>query len=105
MFKKSQKEVPLERLTKNRLHSGIVVDFYIEEINTVIEVHGIQHYQPSGFGMNEIDTLNAYSKQLDRDSKLRSICNMFSINLIEIPYNEPYSSILSLLVEAKIGRD
>ena len=101
LFKSHKKEVPLEKLTKNRIHSGIVVDFFIESANTVVEVHGIQHYKSSSFGRNEVDTMISYTKQLDRDSKLKNICNMYGINLIEIPYDMCYSSILSLLTEVK----
>lgn len=102
LFKNHKKEVPLEKLTKNRIHSGIVVDFFIESINTVIEVHGIQHYKSSSFGRDAVDTMISYTRQLDRDSKLKNICSMYGINLIEIPYDMSYSSILSLLTEVKI---
>ena len=102
LFKSHKKEVPLEKLTKNRIHSGIVVDFYIDNINTIVEVHGVQHYKSSSFGRNEVDTMISYTKQLDRDSKLRNICSTYSINLIEIPFDMCYSSILSLLTEVKI---
>jgi hypothetical protein len=78
------------------------VDFYIESINTVIEVHGIQHYKSSSFGRDQVDTMISYTKQLDRDSKLKNICSMYNINLLEIPYDMCYSSILSLLAEVKI---
>lgn len=102
LFHQHQKEVPLEKITKNRIHSGIVVDFYIKEFNTIIEVHGIQHYKASSFGKDKIDTAISYAKQLDRDSKLKNICSTYNINLLEVPYDMCYSSILNLLTGVKI---
>ncbi len=102
LFNSHKKEVPLEKLTRNKIHSGIVVDFYIESINTAIEVHGIQHYEPSSFGKDNVDTMLSYAKQLDRDSKLRNICSTYNIKLLEIPYDMSYASILILLTEVKL---
>lgn len=80
-----------------------MVDFYVPELNMCIEVHGIQHYKKSGFGKDEVDTAIAYTKQLDRDAKLRTICSNKDIPLIEIPYNYSYPEILTALMEAKFA--
>jgi very-short-patch-repair endonuclease len=84
------------------LHKGIVVDYYIPEYNLVVEVHGIQHYQPSSFGRDKVDTLMSYNRQLDRDDKLRNICHSNGLRLIEIPYNATYEDILKYITEVKL---
>lgn len=83
------------------MHSGICVDFYIPSINTVIEVNGIQHYQPSSFGRDSVDTVVNYTKQLNRDDKLRTVCSFHGIKLLEIPYDLSYNQILTELTELK----
>jgi hypothetical protein len=81
-------QVDFSKISRSLLHKGIVVDFWIEELNCVIEVHGIQHYKPSSFGRNKVDTLMQFNRQLNRDNKLKSLCNQYSINYIEIPYTD-----------------
>jgi len=80
--------VDLSKITKQRLHSGIIVDFWIPSIRTVIEVHGIQHYKESGFGSKADEAKNKFVRQINRDEKLRFICKQFDIRLIEIPYTD-----------------
>lgn len=81
-------QVDLSKITNCKIHSGIRVDFWIPSIRTVIEAHGIQHYQESGFGQAADETRNKFIKQKNRDEKLRGICNQFNVRLIEVPYNE-----------------
>jgi hypothetical protein len=78
-----------------------LLDFYIPEYNLCVEVHGIQHYKASGFGKNEIDSMITYTKQLDRDAKLRTVCESKSIPLIEIPFDYTYTQILIALTDFK----
>jgi hypothetical protein len=80
--------VDLSKITKNKEHFGIIVDYWLPDILTVVEIHGIQHYQPSGFGSREDETLNKFNRQINRDSKLRDICYINNINLIEVSYKE-----------------
>jgi very-short-patch-repair endonuclease len=83
------------------MYEGINVDFYIPEINTVIEVQGVQHYQPSSFGRDSVDTVIQYTKQLNRDDRLRTVCKSRGINVVEIPYDYAYTQILTELTGCK----
>jgi hypothetical protein len=83
------------------MHGGICVDFYLPSLNTIIEVNGIQHYQPSSFGRDSVDTVLHYTKQLNRDDKLRNVCSLNGIKLVEIPYTFGYNQILTQLTELK----
>ncbi len=88
LFDDVELEVGLEKITNNKLHKGIRADIWIPSINCIVEIHGIQHHKPSGFGRSKIDTLTAYNRQIDRDSRLISICNDFDINYEQIDYNQ-----------------
>jgi hypothetical protein len=101
LFKVVQKEVGLQKITKRLLHNGIRVDFYIPEMNLIVEVNGVQHYQESSFGRDKIETAIQYANQLTRDDRLRTICSESDINIIEIPYHYSYSQILTELTRCK----
>jgi hypothetical protein len=88
LFNDLQSEVDLSKITNVKLHKGIRVDIWIPSIRCVVEIHGIQHHKPSGFGKNKVDTLQTYNRQLDRDSRLITICKEFDINYEQIDYNE-----------------
>lgn len=59
------------------------VDFYIQQLNVIIEYNGQQHYKNvSIFSQRTLD------EQRARDTALRIYCSTNHIKLIEIPYNE-----------------
>lgn len=101
LFNQIKQEVDLSKVTKSKAHSGIFLDFYIPEYNLAVEVHGIQHYKPSSFGRDSVDTMVSYVKQLNRDDKLRNICLAKNIKLIEIPFDMEYNQILIKFVDFK----
>lgn len=86
---------------QNKLFSSIIVDFWIPSANIVVEVHGKQHYTPSGFGKSEIETLKAFQHQISRDARLRDACRAFNLIFIEISYNDTprqiYRKILNVI--------
>jgi hypothetical protein len=94
-----QEQVDISDITNVKLHRGIRVDFFIPSISCVVEVHGVQHFKPSGFGRNACDTANAFSRQTNRDSKLIDICKSFCINYEQINHDEEvnFMSIHNLL--------
>lgn len=65
--------------------TGLRFDFYLEDLNIVIEFQGKQHYEPvahyGGYG--------TFRKQQHRDEKKRLYCREYCIGLIEIPYYVP----------------
>ncbi|MCC4389143.1 PDDEXK family nuclease [Limosilactobacillus reuteri] len=78
-------------------------DFYLPELNILIEYQGKQHYKPIDFFGGE----ETYRKQLRHDELKRMYAKENEIELIEIPYNvEGYleiSEFLSLYVGQRIA--
>lgn len=63
----------------------IFIDFYINTIKTVVEVHGQQHYKfNSLYHTSAQDFLN----QKKRDQDLQDWCVLNNLNYIELPFNE-----------------
>ena len=80
--------------------SRVKVDFFLPELNCIIEYNGKQHYCPTDFGDNDQNkTLEKFNKQIIRDQQLRSFCKNNNIKLIEIPYTVPYKDIEQYLCE------
>lgn len=84
-------EVGMDKILNSQLHRGVRVDFYIPSIRCVVEVHGIQHFKESGFGRDKLSTKTKFIEQQYRDDKLVSLCNKFSINYVQVDYNEEVS--------------
>ena len=101
LFDVVKPEYSLAKVVKSKLYNGINVDYYIESINSVVEVQGIQHYQPSSFGADSVDTVVQYTKQLNRDDRVKAACESKGVNVIEIPYNYTYNQILNKLSKYK----
>ena len=72
----------------------LVPDFWLPEINTIIEYNGEQHYEDVAYFRREKNwNLDA---QQERDRTLREICRERGIRLIEISY-EHYDEIPKIL--------
>ena len=61
-----------------------LLDFYLQDYNTIIEYNGEHHYQPVEWFGGEKN----YKLQQLRDESLRQYCKENKIKLIEIPYTE-----------------
>ena len=92
LFPDLMEEVELNKITSVRLHKGIRVDFYIPSKRMVIEVHGVQHFKPSGFGADKVETLQRFNRQLDRDAKLKNICDTYELTYVQFDYDEHKTS-------------
>lgn len=88
LFQNVQSQVDLSKIIGSQLYKGIIIDYYIPDKRLIVEVHGVQHHKPSGFGRNKVDTIVQFNKQLDRDSRLVELCKKFEINYIQIDYTE-----------------
>ena len=74
-------EVPVRlRQTKK-----VFVDFYINTIKTVIEVHGAQHYS---FNSLYHTCAQDFISQKQRDRELEEWCVLNGLIYIELPFNE-----------------
>lgn len=62
---------------------SLYVDFYIPEINSIIEYNGEQHYK---FIKLFYKTEKEFIEQINRDSYLRNYCRANKINLLVLPY-------------------
>lgn len=83
-----QSEVVLNKITGVIDHVHYRVDIWIPCIRCVVEVHGIQHFKPSGFGMSKESTQIAFHDQMYRDSRLKDICKKFLLNYEQIDYDD-----------------
>jgi hypothetical protein len=73
----------------------VCVDFYLSEMNTIIEYNGAQHYQPVRFGGISQDRADMnFTHQQVRDERLRQFCKINDINLICIDGREYSNSKL-----------
>ena len=88
MFHDLKEEVVLSKITGHLIHKGIRADIWIESANLLVEIHGQQHFIPSSFGMTEIQSKVKFNRQMDRDSKLVSVCKDFDINYEQVDYNQ-----------------
>lgn len=77
-------------------NSYMIVDFFLPQLNTIIEYNGEQHY------MNvPIFSARSFEQQVERDFSLRMYCKLNKIRLIEIPYTE-IKKVKQILKQNKI---
>lgn len=65
----------------------IKVDFYLPDVNYIVEYNGRQHYMPVNFKNDQSLAEHNFILQQKRDQELREYCLENNINLLEIPYN------------------
>lgn len=84
---RAYQEVPVSDLvfTKDILY----IDWFIESLNIVIELHGIQHYKPTSFiNVGNIKTQFDFIALRNRDRKKRYLLEEAGYIFIEIPYTD-----------------
>jgi hypothetical protein len=74
-----------EVVVQIRLNQRVFLDFYINTIKTVIEVHGSQHYK---FNTLYHSCAQDFLNQKKRDIDLQDWCSLNNLNYIELPFNE-----------------
>jgi hypothetical protein len=62
-----------------------IIDFYINTIKTVVEVHGEQHYK---FNSLYHTCAQDFLNQKKRDTELIDWCVLNNLNYVELPFNE-----------------
>ncbi len=73
-------------------------DFYLPELNILIEYNGAQHYMPiESFGGKE-----AYEQQVIKDNIKRKYANENGYNLIEVKYTEKYYNTIAKYLDKKL---
>lgn len=79
----TQKIIPNENMFCKRQY--LVADFYLPDINLIIEMNGLQHYQY----VEHFNTKDwTFEDQQIRDDTLRAYCKTHKISLLEIKYDE-----------------
>ena len=104
-FKQLQcyQEVPVRDLVSTYLNYLDAVDWYIDEYNIILELHGIQHYKMQSFGSTDSffnQKKNFHNIQY-RDNRKKTSLLEAGYNYIEIPYKD-YDKINSDFLKQKI---
>jgi hypothetical protein len=88
LFYRAFQEVPLKDLVED--YSGTMrVDWYIEDLNVCIELHGKQHYEQTSFGSESKLTSNFnWVASKERDSIKKGLLKEAGYIFIEIPYSD-----------------
>lgn len=81
-------EVPVQDLVDG--YTGAMrVDWYIEDLNLVIELHGKQHYEQTSFGSESKLTSNFnWVASKGRDSNKKGLLQDAGYLFVEIPYTD-----------------
>ena len=86
---KCYQEVPLSALVSSYPNNFDTVDWFIDELNTVIELHGKQHYEQVIFGYKpyEIAKKDFHNIQY-RDNRKKTFLIDSGYNYVEISYRD-----------------
>lgn len=77
-------------------------DFFIPDLNLVIEYDGQQHFEPVDFsGRGCEKALEVYNDTIMRDKIKNNYCKTHGIRLIRIPFTE-YENIHNILIDNKV---
>lgn len=83
-------EVPVKDLVNTYPNNFDAVDWYIDELNTIIELHGVQHYKIQSFGSSDSvynQRKNFYNIRY-RDNRKKHALLEAGFFYFEIPYTE-----------------
>lgn len=86
---KCYQEVPVIDLIPSYEDSRHRFDWYILELNTIIELHGQQHYKPTNFtsGISYNQTMSTFLAMQRRDKAKKTAAQEAGFIYVEIPYN------------------
>ncbi|CAB4160281.1 hypothetical protein UFOVP724_135 [uncultured Caudovirales phage] len=88
-FKQLQcfQEVPMSSLVLDYPNNNDAVDWYIESLRLVIELHGEQHYRPVSFSnQSYAEKMTSYHNIVYRDNRKKTYLLDNGYMYIEIPY-------------------
>ena len=92
----------VENCNINNKTRFILIDFYIPNLNLIIEYSGEQHYKYNIFFH---DSYDVYIEQVLRDSFLKDYCKEHNISFLEIPFldNNRLNEVINTFI--KSGKD
>lgn len=80
-------EVPVSGLVEGYPYNNHHIDWYIDELSTVIELHGAQHYKMTNFGNTGYEEASKSFNQMKyRDNLKKQTLLDAGYNYLEIPY-------------------
>lgn len=86
---KCYQEVPLSGLVLSYPNNFDAVDWFIDELNTVIELHGKQHYEQTIFGYKSYDEAKKDFHNIQyRDNRKKTFLIDAGYNYVEISYKD-----------------
>ena len=85
---KCYQEVPVSYLVPGYTHNNHHIDWYIEELRTIIELHGNQHYKRTNFGNKPyLQSVYDFNNIKYRDNMKKTALLQNDFEYIEIPYS------------------
>ena len=81
-------EVLVKSLVPTYPNNFDAVDWYVDQLNVVIELHGVQHYKMQSFGSKDsyINQVKAFNNIKYRDNRKKTYLKDAGYTYIEIPY-------------------
>lgn len=83
-------EVPVKDLIQSYPNRYDAVDWYIDELAVILELHGKQHYQMQSFGSKDsyINQVKAFNNIKFRDNRKKTFLINADYSYIEISYKD-----------------
>ena len=80
----------MSALVDSYVNNYDAVDWYIDELNTVLELHGVQHYKMQSFGSKDsyANQVKAFNNIKYRDNRKKYALINAGYTYIEISYKE-----------------
>lgn len=99
---KCYQEVPLSSLVSNYPNNFDAVDWFIDELNTIIELHGKQHYEQVIFGYKPYQEAKKDFHNIQfRDNRKKTFLVDAGYNYVEISYRDA-KKITAAFIKDKI---
>jgi hypothetical protein len=83
-------EVPVKDLVPSYPNRYDAIDWYIDELSVIIELHGKQHYQMQSFGSEDsyINQVKAFNNIKFRDNRKKTFLLNANYTYLEISYKD-----------------
>jgi len=97
-------EVPVADLIESYPFSGQRYDWYIEELHTIVELHGAQHYKATNWGNTSYEQIQSdFRKGQQRDAAKKAAALEAGLKYVEISYKHYGKLTEELLKQLILG--
>lgn len=83
-----EQEVPVSSLFPEYSNNRDRYDWVVPELSLIIEAHGKQHYEPSGFGEEYEKAIALFQRQQFKDAQKKEVALLNNWTFLEIPYTD-----------------